>query len=107
MLPKVAHNNFQLHFIVYLEVMLFCVLILAVSTKKYICIMFIYLFICTIFNILYNIQIWLSSRSPIYGIINSFTCCSQTEAESKEKHDVWDPMPQLTKTSPYVHPEST
>jgi hypothetical protein len=64
MLPKMAHNNFQLHLIVYLEVM-FCVLILAVSTKKYICIMFIYFFICTIFNILYNIQIGLSSRSPI------------------------------------------
>jgi hypothetical protein len=26
-----------------------------------------------------------------------------TEAESKEKHRVWDPMPELTITSPYVH----
>jgi hypothetical protein len=26
-----------------------------------------------------------------------------TEAESKEKHVVWDPMPELTITSPYVH----
>ncbi len=26
-----------------------------------------------------------------------------TEAESKEKHGVWDPMPELTITSPYVH----
>jgi hypothetical protein len=26
-----------------------------------------------------------------------------TEAESKEKHGVWDPMPELTTTSPYVH----
>jgi hypothetical protein len=25
------------------------------------------------------------------------------EAESKEKHVVWDPMPELTITSPYVH----
>jgi hypothetical protein len=25
-----------------------------------------------------------------------------TEAESKEKHGVWDPMPELTITSPYV-----
>ncbi len=25
------------------------------------------------------------------------------EAESKEKHGVWDPMPELTKTCPYVH----
>jgi hypothetical protein len=25
------------------------------------------------------------------------------EAESKEKHGVWDPMPELTITSPYVH----
>jgi hypothetical protein len=29
------------------------------------------------------------------------------EAESKEKHGVWDPMPELTINSPYVHPEST
>jgi hypothetical protein len=26
-----------------------------------------------------------------------------TEAESKETHGVWDPMPELTITSPYVH----
>ncbi len=26
-----------------------------------------------------------------------------SEAESKEKHGVWDFMPELTKTSPYVH----
>jgi hypothetical protein len=26
----------------------------------------------------------------------------RTEAESKEKHGVWDPMPELTITSPYV-----
>jgi hypothetical protein len=26
-----------------------------------------------------------------------------TEAESKENHCVWDPMPELTITSPYVH----
>jgi hypothetical protein len=26
-----------------------------------------------------------------------------TEAESKEKHGVWDPMPELTITSPYVN----
>jgi hypothetical protein len=25
------------------------------------------------------------------------------EAESKEKHGVWDPMPELTITSPYVN----
>jgi hypothetical protein len=25
------------------------------------------------------------------------------EAESKEKHGVWDPMPELTIFSPYVH----
>jgi hypothetical protein len=25
------------------------------------------------------------------------------EAESKEKHGVWDPMPESTVTSPYVH----
>jgi hypothetical protein len=32
-----------------------------------------------------------------------------TEAESEEKHGVWDPMQELTITSPYVHssPEST
>jgi hypothetical protein len=29
--------------------------------------------------------------------------CSKSEAESKEKHGVWDPMPGLTITSPYVH----
>ncbi len=27
----------------------------------------------------------------------------RTEAESKEKHGVWDPMPELTIASPYVH----
>ena len=27
----------------------------------------------------------------------------QTEAESKEKHGVWDSMPELIKTLPYVH----
>ncbi len=26
-----------------------------------------------------------------------------TMAESKEKHGAWNPMPELTKTSPYVH----
>ncbi len=26
-----------------------------------------------------------------------------SEAESKEKHSVWDPMPESTTTSPYVH----
>jgi hypothetical protein len=26
-----------------------------------------------------------------------------SEAESKEKHGVWDPLPELTITSPYVH----
>ncbi len=26
-----------------------------------------------------------------------------TEAESKETHGVWDPMPELTITTPYVH----
>jgi hypothetical protein len=26
-----------------------------------------------------------------------------SEAESKKKHGVWDPMPKLTVTSPYVH----
>jgi hypothetical protein len=25
------------------------------------------------------------------------------EAESKEKHGVWDPLPELTITSPFVH----
>jgi hypothetical protein len=25
------------------------------------------------------------------------------EAQSEEKHGVWDPMPELTITSPYVH----
>ncbi len=30
--------------------------------------------------------------------------CGEPEAESKEKHGVWDPMPVLTiTTSPYVH----
>jgi hypothetical protein len=27
----------------------------------------------------------------------------RTDSESKEKHGVWDPMPELTLTSPYVH----
>jgi hypothetical protein len=27
----------------------------------------------------------------------------KTEAESKEKHGVWDPMPELAITSPYIH----
>ncbi len=27
-----------------------------------------------------------------------------TDAESKEKHGVWDPMPKLTITSPKLHP---
>jgi hypothetical protein len=30
----------------------------------------------------------------------------KTEAESKEKHGVWDPMLELTITSPYVHSKS-
>ncbi len=29
--------------------------------------------------------------------------CKSTETESKETHGVWDPIPELTKTSPYVH----
>jgi hypothetical protein len=29
-------------------------------------------------------------------------CVVLSEAESKEKHDVWDPMLELTITSPYV-----
>jgi hypothetical protein len=31
----------------------------------------------------------------------------RSEAESKEKPGVWDPMPELTMNSPYVHSEST
>ncbi len=30
-------------------------------------------------------------------------CSDMAEAESKEKLCVWDPMPELTITSPYVH----
>ncbi len=28
---------------------------------------------------------------------------NNSEAESKDKHGVWDPMPELTLTSTYVH----
>jgi hypothetical protein len=28
---------------------------------------------------------------------------TQTQAESKEENGVWDPMPELTITSPYVY----
>ncbi len=31
------------------------------------------------------------------------SCVSSCEAESREKHGVWDSMPELTITSPYVH----
>ncbi len=34
------------------------------------------------------------------GKIRSLT---NPEAEFKEKHGVWDPLPELTMTSPYVH----
>jgi hypothetical protein len=30
--------------------------------------------------------------------------CQEPEAESKEKHDEWDPMPELIITSPYHMP---
>ncbi len=35
------------------------------------------------------------------GILNA-----KTEAEFKEKHGVWDPVPELTITLPYVHSDS-
>jgi hypothetical protein len=38
---------------------------------------------------------------PLY--ISILFASTQTEAESKEKHHVWYPMPDLTITSPYVH----
>jgi hypothetical protein len=34
---------------------------------------------------------------------NSIPSSTLAEANSNEKHDVMDPMPELTKTSPYVH----
>ncbi len=40
-------------------------------------------------------------KSPLCSIITISTCTP--EVESKEKHGVWDPMPDLTITSPYVH----
>jgi hypothetical protein len=40
----------------------------------------------------------------IFSRYNRFILLSPyPEAESKEKHGVWDPMPELIITSPYVH----
>ena len=39
---------------------------------------------------------------PILHLINTKSKI-YTEAKSKEKHGVWDPMPELTITSPYVY----
>ncbi len=40
--------------------------------------------------------------SPIY-LLSSLWVELNSEAESKEKHGVWDPMQELTITSPYVY----
>ena len=43
------------------------------------------------------------SQGPYRGIrLQSWLLVLASEAESKEKHGVLDPMPELTKTSPYV-----
>ena len=47
------------------------------------------------------------SNTSSLKITAAYCACScvnkYTEAEFKEKHGVWDPMPELTITSPYVH----
>ncbi len=52
--------------------------------------------------------------SPVYSTTHTFVQgndqnkddnslnSQEAEAESKEKHGVWDPMPELTTSSPYV-----
>jgi hypothetical protein len=43
--------------------------------------------------------------SPEQRVTRPISCGSRNfyEAESKEKHGVWYPIPELTITSPYVH----
>jgi hypothetical protein len=40
---------------------------------------------------------------PHYVLVLHITPSGTSEAESKENHGVWDPMPELAITSPYVH----
>jgi hypothetical protein len=48
-----------------------------------------------------NFAIFLTVCGTAQTRISPYKYC--TEAESKEKHGVWDPMPELTITSPYVY----
>jgi hypothetical protein len=38
-----------------------------------------------------------------YNFLGTQEHSQKAEADSKEKHGVWNPMPELTITSPYVH----
>ncbi len=44
-----------------------------------------------------------STEKSMSSLSGRFEPCGEPEAESNEKHGVWDPMPELTLTSPYVH----
>jgi hypothetical protein len=50
-------------------------------------------FVCTIAPVTFSL---VSSTPSLFPCVNKYT-----EAEFKEKHGVWDPMPDLTLTSPY------
>ncbi len=50
---------------------------------------------------IHDLVVIVVGRGPV--LLNSGGIFSHSEAESKEKHGVWDPVPELTITSPYVH----
>ncbi len=64
-------------------------------------------------TVFYNIGRWVAYLGDIGGkvgiahLLATELWRSNPEVESKEKNGVWDPMPELTITSPYVHSEST
>ncbi len=50
-----------------------------------------------------HIFVWSPDNAPTYKSPEQYVLYLYTEAEPKEKHVVWDPMPELTITSPFVH----
>ncbi len=56
------------------------------------------------YTTLHSLIISLQYKSAtLYTEKYKYDATYSAEAESKEKHRVWDPMPELTITSPYVH----
>jgi len=88
----------------------YCISVIVRWTGEYGCTLY-----CTVWHYIFSLReiewYWHIVWCQINGFHNGMFVARDTseesrecrpEAESKEKHGVWDPMPELTITSPYV-----